>query len=163
MCTLFLDLSEEESDYELEYEKLSAGSAEPWDDTDNGWVSASGTVATSSMEESSSQDNLNSNGDLENGNNCDRKEMQPSTSNAASGDRIDKGMTPLIEEPNQTTKTDGTLHFDFDELEQLMFEIGNVRENLRLMPDFQRREMAANLALKMAAMFGGGSDDEEEN
>jgi alpha- and gamma-adaptin-binding protein p34 len=40
-----------------------------------------------------------------------------------------------------------------------MSEIGNVRSNLRLMPDFQRREMAAKLATKMAAMFG---DDEEE-
>jgi hypothetical protein len=30
------------------------------------------------------------------------------------------------------------------------------------MPDFQRREMAANLAMKMAAMFGGGSDVDDE-
>jgi alpha- and gamma-adaptin-binding protein p34 len=40
-----------------------------------------------------------------------------------------------------------------------MSEIGNMRSNLRLMPNFQRREMAAKLAMKMAAMFG---DDDEE-
>lgn len=50
-------------------------------------------------------------------------------------------------------------HYGLDDLEKIMSEIGNVRSNLRLMPDFQRREMAAKLAMKMAAMFGG---DEEE-
>jgi alpha- and gamma-adaptin-binding protein p34 len=40
-----------------------------------------------------------------------------------------------------------------------MSEIGNVRSNLRLMPHFQRREMAVKLATKMAAMLG---DDDEE-
>ncbi|KAK4858551.1 hypothetical protein QYF36_018281 [Acer negundo] len=43
----------------------------------------------------------------------------------------------------------GTL-FNFEDSEQLMSEIGSMRNNLRLMPDFQRREMAANLAMKMA-------------
>lgn len=50
-------------------------------------------------------------------------------------------------------------HYGLDDLEKLMSEIGNMRSNLRLMPDFQRREMAAKLAMKMAAMFG---DDDEE-
>jgi len=50
-------------------------------------------------------------------------------------------------------------HYGLDDLEKIMSEIGNMRSNLRLMPDFQRREMAAKLAMKMAAMFGG---DEEE-
>lgn len=36
-----------------------------------------------------------------------------------------------------------------------------MRDNLTLMPDFQRRNMAVKLALQMDAMFGGGSDDEE--
>ncbi|RZR72595.1 hypothetical protein BHM03_00014827 [Ensete ventricosum] len=52
-------------------------------------------------------------------------------------------------------------HYGLDDLERLMFEIGNMRDNLRLMPDFQRKEMAANLAMKMAAMFGDVSDDED--
>jgi alpha- and gamma-adaptin-binding protein p34 len=50
-------------------------------------------------------------------------------------------------------------HYGLDDLEKIMSEIGNMRSNLRLMPDFQRREMAAKLAMKMAAMFG---DDDEE-
>jgi len=50
-------------------------------------------------------------------------------------------------------------HYGLDGLEKLMSEIGNMQSNLRLMPDFQRREMAAKLAMKMAAMFG---DDDEE-
>lgn len=50
-------------------------------------------------------------------------------------------------------------HYGLDDLEKIMSEIGNMRSNLRFMPDFQRREMAAKLAMKMAAMFGG--DDEE--
>ncbi|GMN28382.1 hypothetical protein TIFTF001_002023 [Ficus carica] len=156
------DLSEEESDYELEYEILSAGSAEPWDDTDNRWVSASGTSSTSNAEGLVSQGNPNSNGNLENGNKRNGMEAQPSTSMAALHDESDEGVVPYVEERNQGTKLDGSSHFDFEELEQLMSEIGNVRESLRLMPDFQRREMAANLALKMAAMFGGDSEDEDE-
>lgn len=52
--------------------------------------------------------------------------------------------------------------YDFEDLETLMAEIGNVRDGLRLMPDFQRREMAATLAMKMAAMFGDSSGGEEE-
>ncbi|KAI4386873.1 hypothetical protein MLD38_004760 [Melastoma candidum] len=50
---------------------------------------------------------------------------------------------------------------DFEDLEQLMIEIGNMRSNLFLMPDFQRREMAAKLAMKMASMFGGTSDEDD--
>ncbi|GMN46282.1 hypothetical protein TIFTF001_015469 [Ficus carica] len=74
------DLSEEESDYELEYEILSAGSAEPWDDTDNRWVFASGTSSTSNAEGSVSQGNSDSTGNLENGDKNNGKETQPSTS-----------------------------------------------------------------------------------
>lgn len=155
-------MSEEESDYELEYEILSAGSAEPWDDTDNIWVSASGTSSTSNAEGSVSQGNPNSNGNLENGNKRNGMEAQPSTSTAALHDESDEGVVPYVEERNQGTKLDESSHFDVEELEHLMSEIGNVRESLRLMPDFQRREMAANLALKMAAMFGGDSEDEDE-
>ena len=48
----------------------------------------------------------------------------------------------------------------FESLEQLMSEIGSTRENLRLMPDFQRREAAAKLAMKMAALFGEDGDSD---
>ena len=50
---------------------------------------------------------------------------------------------------------------ELEDLEQLMSEIGNMRAGLRLMPDFQRRDMAAKLAMKMASIFGGESDEEE--
>ncbi|KAF2291675.1 hypothetical protein GH714_028070 [Hevea brasiliensis] len=110
------DLSEEESDYEVEYEVLSAGSAEPWDDTHgDGFLQMD-----------------------------------------------DKEVVPKVADPNKDTETNEVTPFDFEDLEQLMSEIGNMRDNMRFMPDFQRREMAAELAMKMAAMFGGGTDDEEE-
>lgn len=156
-------MSEEESDYELEYEILSAGSAEPWDDSDKEWVSASVAVGSSNAEGSVAQDNPILNANLENGTNYDRDEMKPSTSGAALHSENDKGdLIPHPDDTNQGVKPDEGSHFDFEELEHLMSEIGNIRDSLRLMPDFQRREMAANMALKMAAMFGGGSDDEEE-
>ncbi|PON51836.1 Alpha/gamma-adaptin-binding protein p [Trema orientale] len=156
------DLSEEESDYELEYEILSTGSAEPWDDTDKEWVSASIGTASSNSERLIAQDNPNY-GNLENWTKFDGEEMRPSTSGASLHNENDKGgVIPHPDDPNQAMKRDESSHFDFEELEQLMSEIGNIRDNLRLMPDFQRREMAANMALKMAAMFGGGSDEEEE-
>jgi len=56
---------------------------------------------------------------------------------------------------------DDNEHYGLDDMERLMSEIGNVRDNLRLMPDFQRREMAAELAMRMAAMFGATSDEEK--
>lgn len=32
--------------------------------------------------------------------------------------------------------TDESLHFDFEDMEQLVSKIGNIQDNLRLMPDF---------------------------
>jgi hypothetical protein len=58
-------------------------------------------------------------------------------------------------------KLDDSECLEIEDLEQLMSEIGNMRSGLRLMPDFQRREMAAKLAMKMASLFGGDSDDGE--
>ncbi|KAK9010930.1 hypothetical protein V6N11_043795 [Hibiscus sabdariffa] len=118
------DSSEEEPDYQFEYEVLSAGSAEPGDDMFDEWVSASA-----------------SNTFLDVGKSV--------------GEKID-GMEPNAGEPDQASASelDEDPHYDFEDLEQLMLEIGNIRSSLRLMPDFRRREMAA--------MFGGGSDGEEE-
>ncbi|KAJ7953245.1 GTP-binding protein [Quillaja saponaria] len=147
------ELSSEESDYELEYEILSAGSADAWDDTENGWVSATALDAGGSV----SENNPVSQCKRDNGNEPD-KEMQASTSTAALEDAIDKAVVDSEElgDPGEGK------HIDLEDLEQMMSEIGNMRASLRLMPDFQRREMAAKLAMKMAAMFGGSSDDEEK-
>lgn len=76
-------------------------------------------------------------------------------------DKVSEGVVPNAQGPDKALESDELVPSDFDDLEQLMSEIGNIRANLRLMPDFQRREMAAKMAFKMAAMFGGGSDDEE--
>lgn len=59
-----------------------------------------------------------------------------------------------------TTKIED-VHYDHDDIDRVMSEIGNMRGSLRLMPDFQRREMAASLAMKMASMFGCSSDEED--
>ncbi|CAL1400063.1 unnamed protein product [Linum trigynum] len=169
------DLSEE-SDYELEYEVLSAGSAEPWDDTR--WVSSSTTNSTPSEGESSAAEKHDVAG-LSNGN------KESLASNAGEGGIVThpenggkgyEGNVQLSSTQRGESSEDGkgavrntevweangeVEPFDFEDLEKVVFEIGNIRDGLRLMPDVQRREMAANLAMKMASMFGGGSDDEE--
>uniref|UniRef100_A0A5B7AUZ8 Uncharacterized protein n=1 Tax=Davidia involucrata TaxID=16924 RepID=A0A5B7AUZ8_DAVIN len=143
------ELSEGESDYEFEYEILSAGSAEPWDDTDVGWVSADGSIATTDAGGSINIDARECY--EENEIKAVGGELQPSTSASQLQEENEKEVNQL----------DVGTHYDFEDLEQLMSEIGNMRDSLRLMPDFQRREMAAKLALKMAAMFGDSSGDEE--
>ncbi|XP_055827332.1 uncharacterized protein LOC129895627 isoform X2 [Solanum dulcamara] len=146
------ELSDEESDYELEYEILSAGSADPWDDTDIGWVSADAPVATTGTEGSVP------NGKSEIG--LIRGEMQPSSSASQLEGESDRKELLRADATDGDSEDDKGTTYDLENLEQLMSEIGNVRNSLRLMPDFQRREMAANLAMKMAAMFGDSSGDE---
>uniref|UniRef100_A0A5B7AU79 Uncharacterized protein n=1 Tax=Davidia involucrata TaxID=16924 RepID=A0A5B7AU79_DAVIN len=148
------ELSEEESDYEIEYEVLSAASAEPWDDTDVGWVSANGSIATTGAGGSVNID------DGTNETKSVGAELQPSTSASQLEEEIDREVMAKANHDKASELDEGT-HYEFEDLEQLMSEIGNMRDSLRLMPDFQRREMAAKLALKMAAMFGDSSGDEE--
>ncbi|XP_031269294.1 uncharacterized protein LOC116127781 [Pistacia vera] len=155
------ELSEEESDFEFDYEVLSAGSAEPWGDTDEVWVSANGTSEASNTGRSVTLNNSVTEQDQENVTNRDNAELQPSTSTGALVDEIDNEVLQNAGDPDLALELDKGTHFDFEDLEQLMSEIGNIRNNLRLMPDFQRREMAATLAMKMATMFGGSSDEEE--
>nr|XP_016461191.1 PREDICTED: uncharacterized protein LOC107784559 [Nicotiana tabacum] len=146
------ELSDEESDFELEYEILSAGSADPWDDTDLGWVSADAPGETSGTKESVP------NG--KSGTELIGREMLPSSSASQLEGESERKEVPRADVAAGDLEDDKGTTFDFENLEQLMSEIGNVRDSLRLMPDFQRREMAANLAMKMAAMFGDSSGDE---
>lgn len=150
------ELSSEESDYEPEYEVLSAGSADHWDENEQGWVSAP------SFDEggSTSQNNPSADGQHEDGIKTD-KESQPITSSNAIKDESDQDVVHNIMDSEGDEKADNGKCLDLEDLEQLMSEIGNMRAGLRLMPDFQRREMAAKLAMKMASMFGGESDEEE--
>ncbi|WCJ32847.1 GTP binding [Euphorbia peplus] len=154
------DFSEEDSEYEFEYEVLSAGSAEPFDDTNIEWISANGTGTLSSVGASSEQINHVTECDVKDWEKFDEEELQPSTSAVELHD--DKEAKSNAEDPNKDTEINEVSPFDLEDLEQLMSGIGNMRDNLRLMPDYQRKEMAADLAMKMATMFGGGSDDEEE-
>lgn len=142
---------------------LSAGSAEPWDDTGEEWISAS--AANTVVDNGKSIDNENSVTECvqENIARYEKEELQPLPTDFASEEKTDS-LEPSGGEPDRASASeldDGT-NYDFEDMEQLMSEIGNIRSNLRLMPDFQRREMAAKLALKMAAMFGSSSDDEEK-
>ena len=90
--------------------------------------------------------------------------MQASTSQSQSQEVIEiereRAIPEALEEPQEDN--DAGKIFELEDMEQLMAEIGNMRDSLRLMPDFQRREMAANLAMKMASMFGDSSGDEGE-
>ncbi|MBA0585420.1 hypothetical protein Gorai_016198 [Gossypium raimondii] len=157
------DSSEEEPDYQFEYEVLSAGSAEPGNGIVEEWISAS--PANTFLDIGKSVDAGNSDSDCVQGNitRCEKEESHTFPTGSALGEKIDR-MEPNAEEPGRASasEVDDGPHYEFEDLEQLMSEIGNIRSNLRLMPDFQRREMAAKLAIKMAAMFGGDSDDEEE-
>lgn len=158
------ELSEEESDYEFDYEVLSAGSAEPFDDTLGEWISATSANPISNAEVSIEQKQANhvTECDIENWEKFEEEEGQASTSAVEFQDDIYKEVKSSGEDPNKDTESYVVSPLNFEDLEQLMSEIGNVRNSLRLMPDHQRKEMAANLAMKMASMFGGGSDDEDE-
>lgn len=146
------DLSEEDSDYEIEYEILSAGSAEPWDDTDGGWVSATVPVA-----QNLDRRDYNEERDIR----LVGGEMLPSTSTSQVQEEIDERAMPDTHKPEEALDVDEGSHYELEDLEQIMSEIGSMRDSMRLMPDFQRREMAAKLAMKMATMFGDSSGDEE--
>jgi alpha- and gamma-adaptin-binding protein p34 len=153
--------TDEESDYELEYETLSHGSDEAWYDvreqgvpgTEEGaeysdFVDASCSVTSISQGPCS----LSETGAAEN------QEASSQNGHVSIGEtsQIDLNSNELIH-----NDVDDDEHYGLNDMERLMSEIGNMRDNLRLMPDFQRREMAAKLAMRMAAMFGASSDEEE--
>lgn len=184
------DFTDDESEYEIEYEVLSGGADEPWDNIDD--PRASSSVLKSGVEgtiaDNGGQVHGNENGDRaagkteaysasvnhQNPHNTDfpsevRIEREGNTVKVLSEDQKFEQSTDQWQssvsnveglEFTDTAELDEDLQFSHDDLERLMGEIGNMRGNLRLMPDFQRREMAAKLALKMAAMFGESSDED---
>lgn len=180
---LIMPESTDESDYEIEYEALSHGSDEEWgsyndavmargyetenqnnritekSDTNDG-AEEIGTSSSSSIPGSSTpSDVLKKTSEL--GNGPERE------SDFVDGEMSTEKISSKTEEQGElesdvfhASELDEDGHYSLDDLERLMHEIGNMRDNLRLMPDFQRREMAATLAMKMAGMFGDDSDDE---
>lgn len=155
------ELSEEESDYEFEYEILSAGSAEPWDDTYGGWVSSNHNTASVNTEGQVGQNLDTKNSEVERDSRSIGGELQPSTSASELQEEIDKEEMSIANESDKISERDEGTAYEFEDLEKLMSEIGTMRDSLRLMPDFLRRETAAKLAMKMAAMFRDSSGDEE--
>ncbi|KAK7360355.1 hypothetical protein VNO77_02342 [Canavalia gladiata] len=147
------ELSSEESDYEQEYEVLSAGSADHWDESEQGWISASPLDAGGSAPQNNPSTDCEHDNEIKSD-----KELQPTTSKTTFQDDRDAAHAMVDSEDG---KEDDGKYLDLEDLEQLMSEIGNMRAGLRLMPDFQRKEMAAKLAMKMASIFGGESDEEE--
>lgn len=146
------ELSEEESEYELEYEVLSSGSADPWENIDERWVSASEGHSYADAGGSTSRE-------VENNMVNPKKVVDVELRSPGTQSETDRAVVTTDEKP---LGTEHDKFYELEDVEQLMSEIGNIRDNLRLMPDFQRREIAANLALKMASMFGDDDSDNDE-
>ncbi|XP_068657045.1 uncharacterized protein [Aristolochia californica] len=209
--------SDEESDFEIEYEILSRGSAEPWDDlhdlpsttetgggangialipdpyekhetddadraeTSTSRVDLKAEALTSATLVPMPTDHgpgiLNHKHEKEDGgqelpsevlegNDSGTTSLVPGTSRETGGTTA-QACKPeiLVQEDTETKesiviKQDEDTHVGMEDLEQLMGEISHMRENLRLMPDFHRKEMAAKLAMKMATMFVDSSDED---
>ncbi|KAL9255081.1 hypothetical protein AKJ16_DCAP00410 [Drosera capensis] len=153
---------EEESDYEIEYEILSGGSAEPWDDAEERWVSANEPASSITSAESQTVDGTGT--IQQNGASHEELSLPSASSTSWPGESSadHREVIDVTDGPIDFHDPDNGGHLELDELEQLMSEIGNTRNSLRLIPDFQRREMAAKLAMRMAAMFGESSEGEEE-
>jgi alpha- and gamma-adaptin-binding protein p34 len=168
---ILAESTDDESNYEFDYEVLSHGSDEQWE-----FVGESSTFKR--FEESNEAKdteghtqqvgNADNNSSASNQLSSDTPKETTEEKTVTQGHETDSDHLKVTQayndENHQAHAPDATKlfedeHYGLDDLERLMSEIGNVRSNLRLMPDFQRREMAAKLATKMAAMFG---DDEEE-
>ncbi|XP_062184085.1 uncharacterized protein LOC133888020 isoform X2 [Phragmites australis] len=164
--------TDDESTYEFEYDVLSHGSDEQWE-----FVGESSTSRTFEglNEASDTQDHTHQavKGDadssasnpLPNDTSTETAESSTATQDHKTKDSGHVDNTEADTDENhqsdapEVNKLFEDEHYGLDDLERLMSEIGNMRSNLRLMPDFQRRETAAKLAMKMAAMFG---DNDEE-
>ncbi|KOM41319.1 hypothetical protein LR48_Vigan04g151700 [Vigna angularis] len=81
------------------------------------------------------------------------KEFAPTTSSVATQNESEGNVLHNTMDSEGDEKEDDGKYLDLEDLEQLMSEIGNMRAGLRLMPDFQRRDMVAKLAIKMASIF----------
>lgn len=180
------EFSDDDSEYEIEYELLSNGSAEPWDGVEDPWVAVNnGTQdihVTDERENIQESQNVHveqpSNIQVQKQNVCtsflqrngsvsqtpmlsvhDEDHAEATTSLVSS--TIEQGE---LEERTECSLEDaenrGRREHAFDDLEQLMHEMARMRENLRLIPDPLRKEMAGRLAMKMASIF---SDDEEND
>ncbi|RCV35109.1 hypothetical protein SEVIR_7G225200v4 [Setaria viridis] len=164
--------SDDESNYDFEYEVLSHGSDDQWEFVGETSTSrsfersneANGTQEHTHQVVNASADSSKPNALPSHAPTETAEENTVTQSNkAGDSDHVDRTTADSADDHQGDAPEANNLfddeHYGLDDLEKLMSEIGNMRSNLRLMPDFQRREMAAKLAMKMAAMFG---DDDEE-
>ncbi|CAM6118275.1 unnamed protein product [Calypogeia fissa] len=170
--------SDDDSDYYIEYELLSNGSAEPWEAS--GWEeqwSFSTHVdepapETSGSHSSSSATQTTVRSDLQHDSNAipthvsevkDRStgevvptsQIQSKDVEMLSDESVDH---PVVQNGFEVLSLDrpepnGHKNHELEDMEQLMSEMASMRMNMRSMSDQHRREMAARLALRMASMF----------
>lgn len=162
-----------DSNYEVEYEVLSRGSDEPWEFvgvSNNDLPSTSKDIQFVNEEQLTNTKSLN----FERGNldvNVGVDAINTNSETCSEGDK-EHEIVDEIKSNSETEVQNGNIkNIDSDDesfygpedMEKLMCEIGSMRDNVRLMPDFQRREMAAKLAMKMASMFGYSTEEEGMN
>ncbi|MCO5564986.1 hypothetical protein L7F22_018656 [Adiantum nelumboides] len=179
--------TDEESEISINYELLSNGSAEPWDGDEGPWTfyesapSLSGEQGALAATTSTIKQPLQDDRELllhQEGTSSHREatpmcntaaditaapeqhNLMPSSNLPSANSDCENGHAVLSEENSERSHENSRSHQDAEtkDLEQLMMEMAHMRESARLMSDSQRREMAANLALRMASLF----DEEDE-
>jgi len=193
---LLTEMTDDESDYEIEYEVLSRGSDEPWEyvgvscnelpstSREAEFVEEQVTISNNEDQKHKIVDDDKPRGDTSAYEAADSATVSHSndlTSETGTKEDVDCASKSVGHEHQHDENTstseievrenagadsagnvelDGDSYYGHEDLERLMCEIGSMRDSLRLLPDFQRREMAAKLAMKMAAMFGDSSDED---
>ncbi|KAL2633388.1 hypothetical protein R1flu_004867 [Riccia fluitans] len=173
--------SDDDSDYYIEYELLSNGSAEPWDGSgwEEQWTQAPAAQDVLTVE---------TNGNTASSNGTADSHYGDSVSTASPPVGIQSPQIVQVENEEAVTQRNRTVESanevenrarsedaensvalnahvgsDFDEIEQLMHEMTTMRENMRNVSDHHRREMAAQLAMRMAAMFDDDDEGDEDD
>lgn len=167
---------DDESDFEIEYEVLSGPPDEPWE-----FVSSTSKEAGIGDEQVTTRNSQDLEHEIAVGDNKVDLSTSSKASVGASSPHSSDISSETIKKPDQTcdedtvaeqlarevggntvdsVESDEDAQYGHEDLERLMCEIGSMRDSLRLMPDFQRRDMAAKLAVKMASMFGYSSDED---
>lgn len=178
------EFSDDDSEYEIEYELLSNGSAEPWDGVEDPWVAVNN--GTQDIHVTDERENIqeSQNVPVEQSSEIQVQKQDACTSILQRNGSVSQTSVLSVHDENHSEATTSLIssiteqgeseertecsvedaetrerrEHTFDDLEQLMHEMARMRENLRLMPDPLRKEMAGRLAMKMASVF---SDDEE--
>jgi GTPase SAR1 family protein len=180
--------SEDGEDYLIEYELLSNASTEPWDGNEEMWTFRGSdapplNVVPSTGEYTDPETSgiiFNKEGDSED---YPTDVSPPSGMNSLAESTVIVQHSDGVEEPEASTssgvvsrtvlpeplkatekpKPTNDKEHGAEDLERLMFEMASMRENMQSMSDGQRKEMAAQLAIRMATMFNGDEDEDEDD